>query len=89
MLTLPPVPLCLCPLIGATIKLQDQAENVPTAILGEANYREFVKSYKPDGLIVGGASNAEGMVGRGTAPIMAYHAGLVAIWRLQAAATPS
>jgi hypothetical protein len=27
---------------------------VPAAILGEANYREFVKRYKPDGLIVGG-----------------------------------
>lgn len=34
---------------------QDQAENVPTNMLGEANYRKFVASYKPDGLIVGGA----------------------------------
>lgn len=34
---------------------QDQAENVPTAMLGEANYRKFVSSYKPDGMIVGGA----------------------------------
>lgn len=25
-------------------------------MLGEANYRKFVSSYKPDGLIVGGAS---------------------------------
>lgn len=34
--------------------VQDQAENVPVAILGEANYRKFVSSYNPDGLIVGG-----------------------------------
>lgn len=44
-------------------KIQDQAENVPTPMLGEANYRKFVASYKPDGLIVGGAS---GVVGRWT-----------------------
>jgi len=34
---------------------EDQAENVPTSMLGEANYRKFVASYKPDGMIVGGA----------------------------------
>lgn len=34
---------------------EDQAENVPSTILGEANYRKFVASYKPDGMIVGGA----------------------------------
>lgn len=34
---------------------EDQAENVPTNMLGEANYRKFVASYKPDGMIVGGA----------------------------------
>ena len=27
---------------------------MPVAILGEANYRKFVASYNPDGLIVGG-----------------------------------
>lgn len=34
---------------------EDQAENVPTSMLGEANYRKFVASYKPDGMIIGGA----------------------------------
>lgn len=33
-------------------------------MLGEANYRKFVASYKPDGLIVGGASGV--VVGRWT-----------------------
>lgn len=33
---------------------EDPVENTPKALLGEANYRNFVESYNPEGLIVGG-----------------------------------
>jgi hypothetical protein len=41
-------------LYAMTPSSQDQAENVPGVILGEARYRNFVKSYNPDALVVGG-----------------------------------